>query len=166
MDLLGSLFSLIGPIVKFLNPLIQALRVAIGFVVDYTESGGLFGILMGKGNFDRTAAATEGFKASITGGEEKGPAASMNDGTISPEGLVVKSPKGSIQLNKDDSAIVGTNLGGGGNNTSNNVEIGKVLIANKFSFALIKFKDKEFEYNKEFKCGEANIKILKPNWLN
>ena len=50
--------------------------------------------------------------------------------------------------------------------TSNNVEIGKVLIANKFSFALIKFKDKEFEYNKEFKCGEANIKILKPNWLN
>ncbi len=50
--------------------------------------------------------------------------------------------------------------------TSNNVEIGKVLIANKFSFALIKFKDKEFEYNKEFKCGEANIEILKPKWLN
>ena len=50
--------------------------------------------------------------------------------------------------------------------TSNNIEIGKVLIANKFSFALIKFKDKEFEYNKEFKCGEANIEILKPNWLN
>ena len=24
----------------------------------------------------------------------------------------------------------------------------------------------EFEYNKEFKCGEANIEILKPNWLN
>ena len=37
---------------------------------------------------------------------------------------------------------------------------------NKFSFALIKFKNKEFEYNKEFKCGEANIEILKPNWLN
>ena len=50
--------------------------------------------------------------------------------------------------------------------TSNNIEIGKVLIANKFSFALIKFKDKEFEYNKEFKCGEANVEILKPNWLN
>ena len=49
---------------------------------------------------------------------------------------------------------------------SNNVEIGKVLIANKFSFALIKFKDKEFEYNKEFKCGEANIEVLKPYWLN
>ena len=49
---------------------------------------------------------------------------------------------------------------------SNNVEIGKVLIANKYSFALIKFREKEFEYNKEFKCGEANIEILKPNWLN
>ncbi len=48
--------------------------------------------------------------------------------------------------------------------TSNNVEIGNVLIANKYSFALIKFKDKEFEFNKEFKCGEANIKILKPKW--
>ena len=23
-----------------------------------------------------------------------------------------------------------------------------------------------FEFNKEFKCGEANIEILKPNWLN
>ena len=50
--------------------------------------------------------------------------------------------------------------------TSNNVEIGKVLIANKFSFALIKFKDKEFEFNREYKCGEANIEILKPYWLN
>ena len=50
--------------------------------------------------------------------------------------------------------------------TSNNVEIGKVLIAKKYSFALVKFKDKEFEYNKEFKCGEAHVEILKPNWLN
>ena len=49
---------------------------------------------------------------------------------------------------------------------SNNVEIGKVLIAKKFSFALMKFKDKEFEYNKEFRCGKANIEILKPDWLN
>ena len=66
--------------------------------------------------------------------------------------LPLKVKKGSI--NNNDPII------------SNNVEIGKVLIANKFSFALIKFKDKEFEYNKEFKCGDANIKILKPNWMN
>ena len=41
------------------------------------------------------------------------PAEGMDDGTISPEGLVVKSPKGSINLNKNDSVIAGTNLGGG-----------------------------------------------------
>ena len=48
--------------------------------------------------------------------------------------------------------------------TSNNIESGKVLIANKFSFALIKFKNNEFEYNKEFKCGKAIIEIFKPKW--
>ena len=66
--------------------------------------------------------------------------------------LPLKVKKGSIKSNESI--------------TSNNVEIGKVLIANKFSFALIKFKDKEFEYNKVFKCGKANVEILKPKWLN
>ena len=38
----------------------------------------------------------------------------MNDGVIEPGGgMVVQSEKGSIQLNKDDSIIAGTNLGGG-----------------------------------------------------
>jgi hypothetical protein len=41
----------------------------------------------------------------------------MNDGVISPTGgMVVSGPEGSIQLNKKDSIIAGTNLGGGGNN--------------------------------------------------
>ena len=43
-------------------------------------------------------------------------AISMDDGAIDPQGgVVVKSPKGSmgVQLNKDDSIIAGTNLGGG-----------------------------------------------------
>jgi hypothetical protein len=40
----------------------------------------------------------------------------MNDGIISPTGgMVVSGPEGSIQLNKKDSIIAGTNLGGGGN---------------------------------------------------
>jgi len=45
---------------------------------------------------------------------------SMEDGVIGSDGgMVVSGPKGSIQLNKDDSIIAGTNLGGGGgkNNT-------------------------------------------------
>ena len=41
-------------------------------------------------------------------------AASMDDGVIGKDGgMVVNSPKGSIQLNKDDSIIAGTDLGGG-----------------------------------------------------
>ncbi len=40
----------------------------------------------------------------------------MNDGIINPTGgMVVSGPEGSIQLNKKDSIIAGTNLGGGGN---------------------------------------------------
>ena len=44
----------------------------------------------------------------------------MKDGVIGPGGeMVVSGPKGSIQLDKDDSIIAGTNLGiGKGNNTS------------------------------------------------
>ena len=39
---------------------------------------------------------------------------SMNDGVIGSDGgMLVSGPKGSIQLNKDDSIIAGTNLGGG-----------------------------------------------------
>ncbi len=40
----------------------------------------------------------------------------MKDGAIDPQGgLLVSGEKGSIQLDKDDSIIAGTNLGGGGN---------------------------------------------------
>ena len=44
---------------------------------------------------------------------------SMNDGVINPKGgMVVSGPEGSIQLNKKDSIIAGTNLGGGGGGNS------------------------------------------------
>ena len=44
-----------------------------------------------------------------------GAMAFMDDGVIGKDGgMVVSGPKGSIQLNKDDSVIAGTNLGGGG----------------------------------------------------
>ena len=47
-------------------------------------------------------------------------ATSMNDGVINPKGgMVVSGPEGSIQLNKKDSIIAGTNLGGGNNNGGN-----------------------------------------------
>ena len=47
----------------------------------------------------------------------------------------------------------------------NNNEIGKVLIKNKFPFALIKFSNENFDTKNEFKCGNAVIKVIKPSWI-
>jgi len=43
--------------------------------------------------------------------------------------------------------------------------IGKILIDDKFPFALIKFKNKNFDFEKKYKLKSAKIKILKPNWF-
>ena len=59
-------------------------------------------------------AASSGF-SDITKSMEP-PPTKVNDGIINPKGgMVVSGPEGSIQLNKKDSIIAGTNLGGGGN---------------------------------------------------
>ncbi len=46
-----------------------------------------------------------------------------------------------------------------------NFNIGKMLIFDDFPFAVIKFKDKNFKFDKNYKCGEATIKIIKPSWI-
>ena len=46
------------------------------------------------------------------------------------------------------------------------IEIGKVLIDKDYPFALIKYLDKNFEENIEFKTKEASISIKKPDWVN
>ena len=48
----------------------------------------------------------------------------------------------------------------------NNTEIGKVLIKNSKPFALIKIKEKEFEFDKELNCDDAKVLFKKPQWLN
>ena len=45
-------------------------------------------------------------------------------------------------------------------------EIGKVLINEEYPFALIKYLDKNFEENTEFKTKEAAIRIKKPSWIS
>ncbi len=45
------------------------------------------------------------------------------------------------------------------------IEIGKVLINEEYPFALIKYLDKNFEENIEFKTKEAAIEIKKPYWM-
>ena len=47
-----------------------------------------------------------------------------------------------------------------------NIEIGKVLIDEDYPFALIKYLDKNFEENAEFKTKDASIRIKKPDWIS
>ena len=44
-------------------------------------------------------------------------------------------------------------------------ELGKILINDQFPFAIIKFKDKKFKFNKTYKCGSAYVRIKQPSWF-
>ena len=44
-------------------------------------------------------------------------------------------------------------------------EIGKILIDNQNPFALIKFNSENFNFENSLKCGDAKIKIIKPEWM-
>ncbi len=47
----------------------------------------------------------------------------------------------------------------------NEKQIGKVIINKKYPFALIKFNDENFNFDKKLNCGYGSIKTLKPVWL-
>ena len=44
-------------------------------------------------------------------------------------------------------------------------EIGKLLIKNKNPFALIKIENDQFNFENIYQCGNAKIKVQKPEWL-
>ena len=44
-------------------------------------------------------------------------------------------------------------------------EVGKILISNKYPFALIKYLDNNFNQKNEFKSKNAKLKIKKPYWI-
>ena len=48
----------------------------------------------------------------------------------------------------------------------NEKEIGKALISKKYNFGLVKLNNDIFSFDKIFKCGNAEIKFFKPDWLN
>ena len=48
----------------------------------------------------------------------------------------------------------------------NNMEIGKTLIASRYNFGIVKLNNDIFSFDKTFKCGNAEIKFFKPEWLN
>ena len=49
--------------------------------------------------------------------------------------------------------------------TFENKELGKILINDKYPYAILKYKEQKFDYDSEFVCGNAKIKIIKPIWL-
>ena len=48
---------------------------------------------------------------------------------------------------------------------ANEIEIGKVLIDNKYPFALIKYLDENFKKDSELKSENAVLRIKLPNWI-
>ena len=48
---------------------------------------------------------------------------------------------------------------------NNDVEIGKVLINEKYPFALIKYLDINFDKDQIFKTKNSSFKIFIPQWL-
>ena len=49
--------------------------------------------------------------------------------------------------------------------TLENKNIGKLLINSENPFALIKLENKKFNFDLDLKCGDANIKAIKPSWI-
>ena len=47
-----------------------------------------------------------------------------------------------------------------------NKEVGKVLIDENYPFAIIKFTSENFDFNKVYYTETAEIKIVKPEWIN
>ncbi len=45
-------------------------------------------------------------------------------------------------------------------------ELGKILIKNDYPFAVVKYKDEDFNFQNQYNCGDAEIEIIKPNWLD
>jgi len=130
-DMFGSIPGMIGlgivGLVKMI-PILKALRASsmVSAVANIFASAfkmhPLAGIALSAAALGSLYAAT---KKAVT----------MDDGTISSKGMTVNHPKGTIQLNKDDSIIAGTNLGGGG---GNNASIDYNKMANAMSNVQVK----------------------------
>jgi len=52
------------------------------------------------------------------------------------------------------------------NISSDDENIGKILINNDYPFGLIKIKENNLNFSKNYKCNSATIKFIKPFWMN
>ena len=62
--------------------------------------------------------------------------------------------------------ILNGSLSQNDNITYDDKEIGRALLSNKHNFGLVKLNNDIFSFDKIFKCGNAEIKFFKPDWLN
>lgn len=130
------LMAIITPIVDILAPILSGIVGTIGFILDGIKALGpalmpilgLFGILWARAKAGAIMSLIQNVWQSLGGLPVVGPVLAaaaiaggigyinsqkMKDGVIGPGGeMVVSGPKGSIQLDKDDSLIAGTDLGG------------------------------------------------------
>ncbi len=52
------------------------------------------------------------------------------------------------------------------NISSDDENIGKILINNDYPFGLIKIKERNLDFSKKYKCVSGSVKFIKPFWMN
>lgn len=128
LDLLGEIFTILGPIVSFISDGMAPAFKAVGLVVNGIVDSLKWIFSFGKSDFSNTKSSWEGYKSSLGNLPQVRIAKNftgIEDGSIDKNGgLLVSGPKGSIQLDKEDTFIgnkdgivAGTNLGGKKENT-------------------------------------------------
>ena len=137
---MGKILSMMGDLLKdskVVYGVFGALAVLLGgkMLISLTQTIAKLGAMVFKAAAYATAWAIANPVTALVGlGVAAGVGAlvysQMDDGVINPNGgMVVSGPEGSIQLNKKDSIIAGTNLGGGNNNNSNEIRELKNMVA-------------------------------------
>jgi len=123
LDILGEIFTILGPIVSFISDGMAPAFKMVGLIVNGIVDSLKWIFSFGKSDFSNTKASWEGYTSSLGNvpliKAAKG-VIGIDDGIIGSDGgLMVSGPKGSIQLDKEDTFIgnkdgivAGTNLGG------------------------------------------------------
>ena len=108
--------TVVGKGIAFIGVIMLMVRAAQALKVVQAASA-IFSIFQGNAKFGPVGIGLSLAAIALMAGAVS-KYAKMDDGVIGKDGgMVVNSPKGSIQLNKDDSIIAGTNLGGKNNST-------------------------------------------------
>ena len=138
ISIAGPLMEIITPIVDVLAPVLDAISTTLSYIVEGFKMMpgplkviiGLMALFAARAKIAAVFEVIKGAWSGLGGIPVVGPALAiaaiaagigfiskqkMQDGVIGPGGeMIVSGPKGSIQLDKEDSIIAGTDLGGKG----------------------------------------------------